>query len=277
MGYEERDYFRERAPSPLRRTRAAKLLIVATVVAYIVETVLLGRGGLDVIDLFGVVPGRLVESLWLWQLFTHPFLHAPFSIWHILINMLFLHWFGADLEERYGLGRFLVIYFGGAAGCAALYTGVAYAAGSPETPAIGASGAIMSIMVIAAHLFPRRRILLFFVLPIPLWVLVAGYIAIDVYYPLVGLRSWLEGAGHLGGALFGLTYYWLGLRMGLLERLAEWLPRKRPSRPDAGEDIEVDRILDKIGERGMASLTSGERETLERASRRRGGTTGPRP
>src|SRR5262249_46652982 len=34
-----------------------------------------------------------------WRLLTYAFLHDTFSIWHIVFNMLFLWWFGSEVEE----------------------------------------------------------------------------------------------------------------------------------------------------------------------------------
>ncbi len=260
-GYDDGDDF-------LRRGWIVKAIIVATVLCYFLEGFAIGRGKLDVIEWFGVVPSNLFGRLWLWQGVTHAFLHDPISFWHIAFNMLFLYWFGTDLAVMYGARRFAVIYFGGAVCCALLYGIVGYAVGEPTVPAVGASGAIMSVMVIAAFLFPHRRMLFMWLLPVPLWFLVVFYIGIDVYYPLAGLTSWLGSAGHLGGAAFGLAFYTLGLRTDILGGVASVLSSLRTESARA-DDGEVDRILGKIKEQGMGSLTDQERESLMRASKRK--------
>ena len=85
------------------------------------------------LDLVGVAHGD-----W-WRLITAAFLHyGPF---HLLLNMLALYWFGSLLEQRIGSGRFLLLY---------LVSGLAGSAGaliaSPESPTVGASGAIFGIL-----------------------------------------------------------------------------------------------------------------------------------
>ena len=51
---------------------------------------------------FGLVPALAVLHGWIWQFVTYAFVHDPGSIWHILFNMLFLWWFGRDVEDLYG-------------------------------------------------------------------------------------------------------------------------------------------------------------------------------
>ncbi|MBI2930554.1 MAG: rhomboid family intramembrane serine protease [Planctomycetes bacterium] len=262
MGISDRDYLRDFRPRP---GRVVLWIIGATVVAYFVQGLLLGRLRVDVIEVFGVVPARLVERFWVWQLVTHAFLHAPTGIWHLLFNMLFLYWFGTDVAEVYGPRRFLLLYFGGASLCAVAHTVAAFAMGAPNIHAIGASGAILAVCVVAAHLFPTRQVLIMFVLPVPLWLLVLAYVAMDLYYPLVGMQPWVASAGHLGGAIFGFLFYRLRMgrpRFSWLTRPFEGLLSRKP-RPSREE---VDRILDKINAQGIGSLTDRERDILKRAS-----------
>src|SRR5262245_57357883 len=51
------------------------------------------------ISLFGLVPRSVVHDLALWQPITYMFLHQEFL--HLLVNMLALWWFGADIERRF--------------------------------------------------------------------------------------------------------------------------------------------------------------------------------
>ncbi|HXY85795.1 MAG TPA: rhomboid family intramembrane serine protease [Gaiellaceae bacterium] len=74
-----------------------------------------------------------------WRLLTAAFLHyGPF---HILLNMIALWWFGTLLEQRIGSGKFLMLY---------IVSGLAGSAGalilSPNTPTVGASGAIFGVL-----------------------------------------------------------------------------------------------------------------------------------
>lgn len=236
-------------------------IIGVTIAVYVIQGILLGRGEVNLAEIFGVVPSRMIGRGWLWQLFTHVLLHEPYAIWHLAFNMIFLYWLGVDIAEIYGVRRFLVLYLGGAAGCALAFAAIGYAIGKTTIPAIGASGAIMAVSVVAAFYFPTRTVMFMYVLPMPLWMLVTLYVGLDLYYPLAGLRDWLSSAGHLGGALFGFLFYRFQLDVptpAVLRRLFT------SSGPDKRE---VDRILGKISADGMHTLTDRERETLKRASR----------
>jgi membrane associated rhomboid family serine protease len=264
MGFQDRDYARRQHRF---RGRIVLGIIGATIAAYVVQGVLLGRGGIDLSQVFGVVPKRLVGRGWLWQLVTHVLLHSPVDPWHLALNMLFLYWLGTDVAEIFGVRRFLFLYVGGAVFCAAAYAAVGYASGQTETPAIGASGAIMAVAVVAAFLFPTRTFLFMYVLPMPLWALITLYVGIDLYYPLAGLSDWLGSAGHLGGALFGFLCHRLHLEAPDLGPLL--LRLRRLFAPGPPSSAEVDRILEKINVQGIGELTDRERDVLRRASRER--------
>lgn len=256
MGYADRDWARGALPG---RIRIIPWIIGLTVACWLVQGFGLGRGGLDLSGVFGVVPERLVESGWLWQLFTHALLHQPHSIMHLVFNMLFLWFLGPDVAARTGLRRFMLLYLGGAAACALAFTVAGYASGVTGIPAIGASGAIFAVSVVAAFYFPGRRFLFMLVVPVPLWVLVGLYVGIDLYYPVAGLRPWMDSAGHLGGALFGLLFFTLNLDLPAF---------RNPFRKSVPTASEVDRILGKISSGGIGSLNEREREILKRASER---------
>ncbi len=261
MGFYDRSYARRDDPF---KGRVVVWIIGITVAAYIVQGFLLGRGSIDLAKTFGVVPRLLVGRGWIWQLFTHALLHEPQAIQHLAFNMIFLYWLGCDVAEIYGARRFLFLYAAGAVACAVTYAATGYATGVTEVPAIGASGAIMAVAVVAAHLFPTRTVLFMWVLPLPLWMLIALYVGLDVYYPLAGLRPWLSSAGHLGGALFGLLFYRLHLDLPTFEPVLRSL-RALIHRTPSSE--EVDRILDKISRQGIGDLTERERSVLRRAGR----------
>src|SRR5262249_45776503 len=123
-------------------------------------------------------PKKTVEQVQLWRLVTSAFCHDRYGFWHILFNMLLLFWFGQRLERMYGSAEFLLFYLA-ATVCASLaYVGLAYYNGS-RMPAIGASGAIMAIMMLYVIYYPQEQFLLFWFIPVPLWVLVSAYALFD--------------------------------------------------------------------------------------------------
>lgn len=210
-------------------------------------------------------------------------------LWHILFNMLFLYWFGTRLEGMYGSREFLLFYLAAAICSSVAYLALAFYTGS-TAPAIGASGAVMGVMMVYTIFYPHETILVFFVIPVPLWVLLGLYVLYDLHPVLLALAgdqlfTTVAHAGHLGGLLFGYLYWRLGLR---LEAPLDWFRRRSgrpvrkaqprpepaspaPARRDAFDD-RVDEVLRKISEQGKDSLTEEERDILVKASEKyRGG------
>ena len=132
-----------------------------------------------------------------WRLVTSMFLHG--SQVHIFLNMFVLFIFGPILEQRIGTKRFLQIYFisGLVAGILAV---LFYEA------ALGASGAIMGIVGATIYLLPNLRVLLFFIIPMPLWfagIIIAGIDFLGMLN-IISLGSGnIAHAAHLGGMAAG--------------------------------------------------------------------------
>jgi membrane associated rhomboid family serine protease len=76
---------------------------------------------------------------------------------------------------------------------------------------LGFSGAVMGITSVAACLNPTATVLIYGIVPMPLWALTLGYAFYDGYY-LNEKNSQIGHAGHLGGMVFGIGYYLLKLR-----------------------------------------------------------------
>lgn len=146
----------------------------------------------------------------IWTLLTSLFSHNLF--WHFFINMFVLNSFGIVIERILGLSSFVKFYL-----AAGVIASLAHAAVSawilhePDIPALGASGAISAIVILFALMFPRQKILLMGLIPIPaIWGAI-GFIGLDVW----GLMAQAGGGGlpighgaHLGGALTGMIYYY---------------------------------------------------------------------
>ncbi len=76
-----------------------------------------------------------------WRMVTALFVHSPSSFLHILLNMVSLYLFGPIVERLLGRLRYLALYlisgFGGS---------VAVLLIAPDTPVVGASGAIFGLL-----------------------------------------------------------------------------------------------------------------------------------
>jgi len=232
------------------------------------------------------MPGlELLRERW-WTVFTYAWCHKGF--WEWLSNMLWLFCFGNVVQMLVGYKQIIPLYIYAALAGGLAYAGIQFIPGM-ELPSqalyMGAQAGIMGMMVAATTLSPRYRLYLSDYFSIPL-LLVAGI------FTFLMLLNNLHSTPALGllaaGALTGFAYIKLlqgGYRPGewaynLLSRAgkaftpADERPGKRHPlrRPGVnavqGRDLSqknIDRILDKINEKGYDALSSEEKEILRRA------------
>jgi membrane associated rhomboid family serine protease len=138
-----------------------------------------------------------------WTLLSNTFVHDGFL--HILSNMVTLYFFGNYLTMLIGETKFLVTYFLGALLGSAFYLLYALYApgGSPDSVAVGASGAVFAVGGALAVLRPNVKALVYFVIPAPLWVVVLGSFVILTVIPLTTGYP-IAWQAHLGGLIVGL-------------------------------------------------------------------------
>jgi membrane associated rhomboid family serine protease len=151
-----------------------------------------------------------------WTALTCAFSHV--SVGHFLGNMISMYAFASVLTSIYAITplRLVTLTCGSAiAGSVGFYLNEANKQGGSRRSALGASGAVMGLGSAAAILAPRATMLLYGIVPIPLWAIVAGYFVFDSYY-LNDPLSRTGHAGHLGGLAFGAAYTLLKLRAGRL-------------------------------------------------------------
>jgi membrane associated rhomboid family serine protease len=286
MGIYDRDYYRQQRPAFSLRmpTTMVGMIILVNVAIYIADRLTPASH-----DDFGLVSGRwlsdtlavhvgtLTQPWFWWQLITYGFVHSPFSFGHIFSNMLGLWFLGRDVEAAYGRKEFLRIYLALLAAGSITWVVVNKLQGRPpDELCLGASGAVAGIVVLYALNFPRRTLLLFFVLPMPAWV--AGVLL--VLYDMFGAAGYAQAnvayTVHLAGAAFAFLYYQQRWNLGrLVPRRDGWLrnwrrPKLRihdPQPSDRDLSEQVDQILEKIHREGESSLTRKERQVLENASR----------
>ena len=158
MGIYDRDYYRRDGPSFLgtiteRGRGVCFWLIVINVVFFVLQIATMTREPILrepftdalLLDVDKVMHGEV------WRLLTCAFLHSTDKITHILFNMLFLFWFGRQVEDHLGSREFLVFYLVSAVLASLAYvaaTLVGFAGGN----ALGASGAVTAVLVLAAAL-----------------------------------------------------------------------------------------------------------------------------
>ncbi|MDE2344709.1 MAG: rhomboid family intramembrane serine protease [Betaproteobacteria bacterium] len=146
-----------------------------------------------------------------WQLITFAFLHGGWL--HILFNMWALFLFGPPIERLFGASKYL-LYYTVCTVLAALaqllvvkfFTGGFY-------PTIGASGGIFGLLLAFGMLYPNVRLMLLFPpIPVPAWLFVIGYGALELVLGVTGTEAGVAHFAHLGGMFGGLLLiqYWRG-------------------------------------------------------------------
>lgn len=315
MGIYDRDYVRNEGPSYLgsflERGTICKWLIGINIVCFVVQMVTPGAADPETgaplshgpfTDWFVLGVDEVLHGQ-VWRLVTYAFLHSTSSLWHILWNMLFLWWFGTDMEDMYGPREFLGYYL-----VSAVAGGLVFVAASLAMPglgkyALGASGAVTAVMVLFAIHYPTRIIYIFFFLPVPIWLLVIFNVATDSYVMLSGHPAGVAVGCHLGGAAFALLYYKLNFRISSLwgslrlrgrgrrrpplriyreddkDRAPEPVAAPVATHPEVEDDqleAKLDAVLEKLSRVGREGLTDNEREVLLRASQKMKKRRGPR-
>jgi membrane associated rhomboid family serine protease len=303
MGIYDRDYVRREGSgflgSFIDRGTVCKWLIGITVGVFIAQVLTSqpGRGegswftrGL-ILTTDGILHGEV------WRLLTYAFAHDPVSPWPILWNMLFLWWFGRDVEDLYGPREFLAFYLAAVLLGSAAFVLTVLATGAPgAAPYLSAAGPVAAVLVLCAFHYPRRTILLFFILPVPIWLIAVVQVALGFYSFLGGFGQREGMAGYaaavaavsLAAAAFAALYYQRQWRISTWwPDVRSWKRRLRQPRlrvyheeepptpvtvaaaaPRDDEQLEakMDAILEKISRTGKESLTENERQLLLRAS-----------
>ena len=271
MGLYDRDYtradsqYRYRDAPQMRMsfprlTPAVKWLLIINVVVFFVQ--IMGADEL-LIKWFAVYPASLGLFLQLWRLITYQFLHG--YTMHILFNMLFLFFLGPTLEKHWGSRRFIIFYlFCGAVGGLfyPLLVALKFLAAGPM---IGASGAILGMLAACAILFPHF-IVFFFFFPIPIRIF--AIICIFIATATIVSRGANAGgeAAHLAGIAAGAVYVFSQSWRDKLKRKARAGTWEKKAYEQRNTQADVDRILQKVHDFGIHSLTSKERKILKQAT-----------
>ena len=228
-----------------------------------------------------------------WTLFTHMFLHITF--WHILWNMLLLYWFGRIVGDLLGDRRILPLYIlGGLFGGLFFILWDQFLPGGSGglRPALGASAAVMCMLWVAATTAPDYLIHLPLIGAVRLKYIALAILFMDILRSAGDVNTGGHFA-HIGGALFGMLYTY-ALRSGTDLTTAfnvfsrENSPSKKvkktsrkkfkvvhsasksdnTAKPVSSQQEELDRILEKITDKGYENLSDEEKEFLYQASKK---------
>lgn len=286
-------------------TRLIYLNLGLFVAVNLVKIILMLSSSADYFDSFLrflALPSNLeILALRPWTLLSYMFLHVDFI--HILMNLLWLWWFGRLFIEELGRKKLLSTYLVGGLSGGLLYilfynAFPVFESVRSSSIAMGASASVMAVVIAAATYRPERRMNLIFIGPVKvIYIALAMFIATS----LVDFTSNTGGKiAHIGGAIAGFLIAY-NFRKGkditrgfdrLMDRVAVLFSRRgnmrvsyrrsegrrqsasaKPSRDDleyrkekGEEQKEIDSILDKISKSGYESLSAREKELLFKMS-----------
>ena len=242
-----------------------------------------------------------------WSFVTNMFLHE--GLFHIVINMLWFYWFGMIFKDLIGESKILPVYIMGG-----LFGSLVYILSFNAFPALpvlnsyalGASAAVMAVVIATATIAPNYTIQLIFIGPVKLlWIAI-----VVVLLDFVSIPGGNTGGhiAHLGGSFFGFLFasqfkngndwskpffsIWDGIRNFFdfsskprnkkkskvkmafrndekikTRRRAKGKPFKEEEKVAVDKQAQIDDILDKISRSGYSSLTDAEKEFLFKYSR----------
>ena len=183
------------------------ILIFANVVVFILALTLMNL--LDEMTVFSwiaLMPSTILAGHGIWTFVTSMFMHAPNTLFHLFANMVSLMFIGNFVEKLIGKKRFISLYFIGGLFAGVFFVLIAFLTGSNlNVYAVGASGAIMALGGLLAVLTPKLPVLVFFVIPMPMWAAM-GFLMFGLWALSIGLGLPIGNIEHLGGLIVGLSY-----------------------------------------------------------------------
>ena len=182
-----------------------KWLLIVTCAISLFDLILRTLGNSGFFYHFVLVPALVVHAFAIWQPVTYLFLHG--GIMHLVWNMLALWMFGAELERTWGTQRFLRFYFacGIIAGLTVIVASLIFGGMGDQT--LGASGAILGLLVGYAIMFPDRTLLFGFLIPMKskyFVMIIAAVVIFQSFTSVAGGRpTGVAVMAHAGGLAAG--------------------------------------------------------------------------
>ena len=271
------------APSSRFTPWVLRLIIANMVVLLLMRTIFVSPA---LADALAFSPANALRQPW--TFFTYMFVHA--GLLHLLGNMLMLFVFGTAVESRMGSRTFILYYLLCGVGAAVFSLGLSGI--MQVSPFVGASGAVLGVALAFAIYWPDAELVVFPIpMPIRARTLVTLLVGLDVLFYFLTPGDGIAHLAHVGGVAFGYLFFRM---LGFSRRSPHPPPRAvervvmvqsgsaepehhtpvtpaRPRRRVNADPVaaEVDRVLDKISEKGIASLTPAERRFLDEVAKQK--------
>jgi len=251
---------------------------------------------------YGHLTVNTVRELKVWRLITFQFLHDPTNFLHVGFNMFGMWVFGPMVEQYLGRKVYLAFYLvcGLMGGLLFIilnllgeFTALNLLRDGFDTPLIGASAGVFGVIVACAYVSPKSTIqLLFPPIPMKMQTFAYGYVAIALASLLMGSHNAGGEAAHVGGAIAG--FFFIRNSKLLVDFFDVFGDSREPkdkskkgkskSQKDKGRPKssfrnynntgasgpspdQIDKILQKVSQKGLAALSDKEKKMLAEASK----------
>ena len=224
-----------------------------------------------------------------WTIISYMFIHHDF--FHLFFNMILLFWAGRIFTEYLGDKRLVSTYLIGGVFGAMLYL-LSYNTlpvfQNINSINMGASGAVLAVLIAIATYLPNYSVFLILIGPIKLKYIALILVLIDI----LSIEKGNPGGHitHLGGAIYGFIYstqlakgrniaLWfdntINFIVNLFKPKSKLKVTYRRNEPNYSENQnesksnqqKIDEILDKISKSGYESLSKNEKELLFKISK----------
>ncbi|MCR4284622.1 MAG: rhomboid family intramembrane serine protease [archaeon] len=181
------------------------IIVIINVIAFLAFILLVNNSNTEeALALTALQPSTILSGGAIWTFITSMFMHA--NLTHLFVNMISLMFIGNFVEKLIGKKRFLGIYFATGIFAGIFFVAIAALTGTDlNIYAVGASGAIFGLGGLLAVLTPRLPVLVFFIIPLPMWAAMT-FLIVVVWIISSGLGIPIGNIAHLGGLLLGIGY-----------------------------------------------------------------------
>lgn len=256
------------------------LIILILIFCFVLQSILKLLGGESALFSLVGLSGLNLTNGYIWTLFTYALLHE--GIIHLLWNLLLIHFVSRKVEQYTFKSEFIILVAASVTSGSMFWILFNYNVGT----LIGASAFAMGSLTHFCLKRPNEPMtfLLFFILPVtikPKYLLLI-FVSLEFYFfifnELAG-NSQIAHSAHLGGAFAGLLLSSKNFASINIPKFS-FKFSKSPKRANKEKkatynytlnktstnyESEIDKILDKINEKGFGSLNQEEKELLEKA------------
>ena len=190
-------------------TKTNKVILIVMGVVFLLSSILKSTGTADLVGVLGLSPAMFFSGH-IYELFTYPLVAG--GIFDILFNGLLLWFIGSELENQWGMRRYIYFLLTSTTGAGLIYLLVSSVFLSGDGlfnyPLYGMHGAGSALCLAYAVLNPDRIFTFMLIFPMRakyFCMILVGMLLFNGFFTPAKVLAW----GHLGAMAFG--YGWMML------------------------------------------------------------------